>query len=80
MGLWRSEHLIGNEGLPWNTFLLQLVHNNHFNKRVMEEALHLLSIVSLLYNIGHFFNASVEVIRYVQHPHSSKMHKQPHLV
>ena len=42
----------------------------------MEKALHLLRIVSLLYNIGHLINASIEVIGYVQHLHSNKMRKQ----
>ena len=46
----------------------------------MEEALHLLRIVSLLYNIGHFFNASVKVIGYVHHPHPSKVHKQSDVI
>ena len=46
----------------------------------MEEALHLLRIVSLLHNIGHFINDSVEVIGYVQHPHSSKVHNQPNVI
>ena len=46
----------------------------------MEEAFHLLRIVSLSYNIGHFINASIEVIGYVHHPHSSKVHKLPDAV
>ena len=44
---------------------------------MMKNDLHMLSIVSLLYNIGRFINASIEVIGYLRHPHSSKMHKQP---
>ena len=80
LSLWIGEHLMSNENLPWNTFLLQLMHHNHFNKRVVKEALHLLRIVSFLYNIGHFVNASVEVIGQVKHPNPSKVHQQNNVI
>ena len=80
MASWIDECLIGNEGLPWNSLLIQLMHNKNFDNRVMKEAFHLLRIVSLLYNIGNFVNASVEVIGYVQHPHPSKVHEKPNLI
>ena len=62
LGLWRSKHLISNEGFPRNTLFLQLMHNNQFDKRVVKEALHILRIVSVLYNIGNFVIYYVEVI------------------
>ena len=80
MAMWSSEDLMGNEGIPWNSLLLKLVHNYHLDKRMMEKAFHLLRVVSLLQYVGHFVNASVEIIGYVQHPHSSKVHKQPDVV
>ena len=63
MGLWVGENLMGNEKLPWNTLLLQLMHHNHFDERVVKEALHLLWMVSLFYNTRHFVNNPVEVVR-----------------
>ena len=38
------------------------------------------TLLSLLHYVGNCVNASEEVIGYVQHPHSSKMHKQPDVV
>lgn len=46
----------------------------------MDEALHLLRIVSLLHYVGHFINFFVELIGYVEHPRSSKVHKKPDVI
>ena len=63
--MWSSENLMGNEGIPWNVLLLKLVHNYHLDKWMMEKALHFLMVVSLLHYIGHFINATEEIIGYV---------------
>ena len=47
---------------------------------MMKKAQHLLIVISLLHNVHHFVNATENIIWYMQHPNSSKMHKKKDVV
>ena len=53
--------------------MIKLIHDYHFDEGVVENTLHLMTIISLFGNICHFVNVVGEIIGYVKHSDSSEV-------
>ena len=77
---WGSENFIRYECVPWNVLFLKLMHDYHLDEEVVEEILHLMIIIPLLYNVCHLVNVVEEIVRYVKHSESSEVHEEPDMI
>lgn len=60
--LWSSENVIGNEIVPWNMQLIKVMKDNYLDQWVMEKAIHLPVIISLLHNGCHFVYTYEQIV------------------
>ena len=70
-----SEYGISYEGTPCNIEFLEMIKGYDFNEGMMKETIHLIFILPFLGNVGHIFNASEEIIRYVERLNPCEMHE-----
>ena len=54
--------------------------DNDFNQRVMEEVVHLKLKIFVFHYVGHFINASIQVVREVKQFHPSEIHEKPTVI
>ena len=60
--------------------MIKLVHDYHFDDGVVENTLHLMTIIPFLYNVSHLVNVAEEKIGYVKHSDASEMHEKPDMI
>ena len=80
MTRWGSENFICNECVPWDVFLLKLMHDYHLDKGMVKNTLHLIIIIPAFYNVCHLVNVVGEIVGYVKHFDSSEVHEESDMV
>ena len=56
------------------------MHGYHLDEGLMENTLHLMIIIPLLYNVCHLVNTAGEIVRYVKHYDSSEVHEESDMI
>ena len=52
------------------------MHDYHLDEGVMENNLHLMIIIPILYYVCHLVNVSEEIVGYVKHYNSIEVHEE----
>ena len=78
--LWHCKEVTGNELIPCDALLCELMYHHDLDERVMVNVVMLLRCGLLLYKDCHPLYVTIHEIWNAHHPHSREMHQQPDVI